>query len=177
MELRGLLAAVRLSGARVRRRLDDQRRGPVPGETVGEHRRALERLGFEALDRIAPQCGDRPELHVRGFAADARERSRGVQNAELRPLGAGELLDRAVTIFVRQFVPIVVVIALTLVPTTILTALASPHAGQGFAELFTVLNSMGNPATSQRAAEQLSASNGASAWVFVIALVRSSSGW
>lgn len=35
---------------------------------------------------------------------------------DLRPLGAGELLDRAVTLFVRRFVPIVVVLAVVYVP-------------------------------------------------------------
>jgi hypothetical protein len=91
-----------------------------------------------------------------------------VRNAELRPLGAGELLDRAVTIFVRQFVPIVVVIALTLVPTTILTALVNPHASQLFSDLAAVFSSVGNPAASQRAAEQLSANNTTSAWGFLL---------
>jgi len=51
---------------------------------------------------------------------------RGVQNTELRqtelrPLGAGELLDRAVTLFVRDFVPIVTVLAVVIVPLVILS--------------------------------------------------------
>ncbi len=97
-----------------------------------------------------------------------RERSRGVQNVELRPLGAGELLDRAVTIFVRHFVPIVVVIALTLVPTTILSALANPHAGQLFSDVAAVFSSVGNPTASRHAAEQLSASNRNAVWAWAL---------
>ena len=83
-------------------------------------------------------------------------------------MGAGELLDRAVTIFVRQFVPIVVVIALTLVPTTILSALANPHAGQVFSEFGEVMSSLGDPATSQRAAQRLSEADRTSGFAFLI---------
>ena len=99
---------------------------------------------------------------------NARERFRDVQNAELRPLGAGELLDRAVTIFVRQFVPIVVVIAVTLVPVTILEALANPHAGSTFNDMMTVLTSAGGSAASRHAAEQLGLSNRAGFLTFLI---------
>jgi len=91
-----------------------------------------------------------------------------VQNAELRPLGAGELLDRAVTIFVRQFVPIVVVIALTLVPTTILSAIANPHAGQVFSEFGQLMSSLGDPTASQRAAQRLSEADRSSGFAFLI---------
>jgi hypothetical protein len=94
-----------------------------------------------------------------------------VQNAELRPLGAGELLDRAVTIFVRQFVPIVVVIALTLVPTTILSAIANPHAGQVFSEFGQLVSSLGDPATSQQAAQRLSQTDRTSGFAFAIVFV------
>jgi hypothetical protein len=86
-------------------------------------------------------------------------------------LGAGELLDRAVTIFVRQFVPIVVVIALTLVPTTILSAIASPHAGRVFSDFGQVMSSLGDPVASQRAAERLSQSNRTSGFAFAIVLL------
>jgi hypothetical protein len=99
-----------------------------------------------------------------------------VQNAELRPLGAGELLDRAVTIFVRQFVPIVVVIALTLVPTTILSAIANPHTGQVFSEFGQLMGSLGDPTASERAARRLSEADRTSGFavaiVFVTVVVR-----
>jgi len=45
-----------------------------------------------------------------------------VQTTVLRPLGAGELLDRAVTLFVRRFVPIALVAAVVLVPVLVLSA-------------------------------------------------------
>jgi hypothetical protein len=99
-----------------------------------------------------------------------------VQNAELRPLGAGELLDRAVTIFVRRFVPIVVVIALTLVPVTALSAIANPHAGQIFTDFGRMMGSLGDPVASQHAAEQLSQSDRTSGFavavVFITLVVR-----
>ncbi|HEV3089597.1 MAG TPA: hypothetical protein VGX96_20515 [Candidatus Elarobacter sp.] len=41
-------------------------------------------------------------------------------SAELRPLGLGDLLDRAVTLFVRRFGPLVAAIALTYVPLALL---------------------------------------------------------
>jgi hypothetical protein len=91
-----------------------------------------------------------------------------VQNAELRPLGAGELLDRAVTIFVRHFVPIVVVIAVTLVPLTILEALSNPHATSTFNDMMTVLSSANGSAASRRAAEDLTLSNRAGFLAFAV---------
>jgi hypothetical protein len=90
--------------------------------------------------------------------------------AELRPLGAGELLDRAVTIFVRQFVPIVVVVALTLVPTTILTALAEPHAGRLFSDLSTMIGAGNDPVAQRRAADELSG-NTMAPWGFAATVV------
>src|SRR5947209_13783940 len=61
-----------------------------------------------------------------GFAPRARERSRRVQNTELRPLGAGEMLDRAITLYVRRFALIVTVLAVVSVPIVLLEALTVP---------------------------------------------------
>jgi hypothetical protein len=87
--------------------------------------------------------------------ARARERSRGVQNTELRPLGAGEMLDRAITLFVRRFAAIVAVLAVVSVPIVVLQALAAPHAGQVFADMARVLGAAGNPAASRAAADAM----------------------
>jgi len=49
-----------------------------------------------------------------------------VHTSDLRPLGAGELLDRAITIFVRRFVPIMLALAVVEVPLLIAQALLAP---------------------------------------------------
>lgn len=167
VQARRLFAAKGLAGARVLGRFDDQRGGAVTLEAVGEDVRTLQRLGAQALDGVSPERRYRAQVHGPGFALNARERFRSVQNAELRPLGAGELLDRAVTIFVRQFVPIVVVIAVTLVPLTVLEALSNPHATSTFNDMMTVLTTSGS-AASRRAAEDLTLSNRAGFLAFVV---------
>jgi hypothetical protein len=50
-----------------------------------------------------------------------------VQAPALRPLGAGALLDRAVTLFVRWFVPIVLVVAVVTGPVLLVQALIAPN--------------------------------------------------
>ena len=76
-------------------------------------------------------------------------------NTVLRPLGAGELLDRAVTIFVRYFVPIVVVLAVAIVPLIAFEAFVSPRSGHVFSDMGRVFSSAGNPAASRAAAKVL----------------------
>jgi len=74
-----------------------------------------------------------------------------VQDTELRPLGAGELLDRAVTLYVRRFAPIVAVLAVAIVPLVIVNALLEPQTTHLFTDFANVLSEGGNPAA-QRAA-------------------------
>jgi hypothetical protein len=78
-----------------------------------------------------------------------------VLNTELRPLGAGELLDRAVTIFVRHFIPIVVVLAVAVVPLIAFEAFVSPRSGHMFSDMGRVLSSAGNGPASRAAAQAL----------------------
>ncbi|MDP9107282.1 MAG: hypothetical protein M3N49_15310 [Candidatus Eremiobacteraeota bacterium] len=97
-----------------------------------------------------------------------------LRHTELRPLGAGELLDRAVTLFVREFVPIVIVLAAVLVPLVVFQAIAAPKSGQVFSDLGRVFSAAGNRAASQTAAEALSrdsASNGITALLFIVGFV------
>jgi hypothetical protein len=94
-----------------------------------------------------------------------------VRNAELRPLGAGELLDRAVTIFVRQFVPIVIVIALTLVPLFILQALVEPQSAHVFTDMGKILSSSSNPASSRDALADLAQLNASMLPAFGVSLL------
>ena len=70
-------------------------------------------------------------------------------------MGAGELLDRAVTIFVRQFVPIVLVIAAATVPLIAFQAAISPHSARAFSDIAQVLSTAANSAASKEAAKQL----------------------
>jgi hypothetical protein len=64
-----------------------------------------------------------------------------VLNTKLRPLGAGELLDRAVTLFVQRFVPIVIVIAVTIVPLFVLQALVAPQSAHVLTDMGKILSS------------------------------------
>jgi len=77
-----------------------------------------------------------------------------VQNTELRPYGAGELLDRAVTLFVRHFGPIVVVLALTIVPLTALQAYVAPGSARVFSDLAQVLTAT-SPGAQREAADAM----------------------
>jgi len=79
-----------------------------------------------------------------------------VQNTELRPLGAGEMLDRAITLFVRRFAAIVAVLAVVSVPVVVLQAIVTPHAGQVFTDLGRVISAAGNAAASREATAALS---------------------
>jgi hypothetical protein len=78
-----------------------------------------------------------------------------VQNTELRPLGAGEILDRAVTLFVRRFVPIVVVLAMAIVPLLLCEALIAPGSARMFTDLGRVLMSTNGGTDSTAAAAAL----------------------
>ena len=75
-----------------------------------------------------------------------------LRQTELRPLGAGELLDRAVTLFVRDFVPIVTVLAVVIVPVVALQALIAPKSGQVFTDLGRVFSAAGNRGATEAAA-------------------------
>ena len=82
-----------------------------------------------------------------------------MQNTELRPLGAGELLDRAVTLFVRRFVPIVIVLAVAIVPLIAIEAILAPHSGRVFTDMARVFSTVGNTAAQRAAQRALSADN------------------
>ncbi len=72
-----------------------------------------------------------------------------MQNTELRPLGAGELLDRAITLFVRRFVPIVIVLAITIVPLFVLQAVATPESAHVFNDMGRILTAAGTAGTTR----------------------------
>ena len=92
-------------------------------------------------------------------------------NTELRPLGAGELLDRAVTIFVRYFVPIVVVLAVAIVPLVVFEGFVSPRSGHVFSDLGRVFSSAGDPAAARAAQKVLEGDSPAFGLTAVLLLV------
>jgi hypothetical protein len=96
-----------------------------------------------------------------------------LRQTELRPLGAGELLDRAVTLFVREFVPIVTVLAVVIVPVVVLQALIAPKSGQVFTDLGRVFSSAGNRGAQEAAAAALSRDGGSNALTFMLFAVSS----
>ncbi|MBV9438490.1 MAG: hypothetical protein JOZ24_00710, partial [Candidatus Eremiobacteraeota bacterium] len=74
---------------------------------------------------------------------------------DLRPLGAGELLDRAVSLYVRRFVAIVAVLAVVTIPVLILGAIEQPDPSETFSDIAKVLSSTGDRAASRAAAQRL----------------------
>ncbi|HWT06077.1 MAG TPA: hypothetical protein VN224_10005 [Xanthomonadales bacterium] len=87
---------------------------------------------------------------------------------ELRPLGAGELLDRAVTLFVRDFVPIVTVLAVVLIPIIAIQALVAPKSGHMFSDLGRVFSTAGNRGAQEAAAAALSRDGGSNGLTFLL---------
>jgi len=112
-------AAIRLAGPGMIGIGDEQRGGAVAFDPVGEHTNLAAMLGAQTLDRIAPERTDRTDPHAWEFGAG---RANALAVLEMRPLGAGEVLDRAVTLFVRSFVPVATAIAVPYVPYLVLQA-------------------------------------------------------
>jgi hypothetical protein len=94
-----------------------------------------------------------------------------LRQTELRPLGAGELLDRAVTLFVRDFVPIVAVLAVVIVPVIVFQAIVAPKSGEVFADLGRVFTSAGDRTATAAATEALSRHSGSSGLSFLLVVV------
>ena len=94
-----------------------------------------------------------------------------MQNTELRPLGAGEILDRAITLYVRRFAVIAAVIAIAVVPIMVITALLAPQSAGVWTSLAQLMAAAGDPAATRRAAETMARQNDASAGAFVAIVV------
>lgn len=78
-----------------------------------------------------------------------------MQNIDLRPLGAGELLDRAVTLYVRRFVVIVAVLAIVIVPLLLLDVVVSPGSFRVTDDLLGLFRAGGNAAKVREATAAL----------------------
>jgi hypothetical protein len=94
-----------------------------------------------------------------------------IRQTELRPLGAGELLDRAVTLFVRDFVPIVTVLAVVLIPIVLFQALVTPKSGQVFTDLGKVFSAAGNRGATEAATAALTRDSGSTTLSFLVSAV------
>jgi hypothetical protein len=91
-----------------------------------------------------------------------------VQNTELRPLGAGEMLDRAITLYVRRFAQIVLVLAVVSVPMILLQAIAAPRSAHIWSDMAQVFTATGS-AASQRAGETMAADSRFTPLAFLVA--------
>jgi hypothetical protein len=91
-----------------------------------------------------------------------------VENPELRPLGAGEMLDRAITLYVRRFASIVAVLAIVSVPLIVMQALVAPQSARVFSDLGQMLSAAGSSAASHKAADALALDNRMSPLAFAV---------
>jgi hypothetical protein len=96
---------------------------------------------------------------------------RSVQTNDLRPLGAGEMLDRAITLFVRRFGAIVAVLAVVIVPLSVIEAIVEPQSANVFGDMARMMASMGDPAAARHAADQISQHDRAGAAAYVLAIL------
>lgn len=78
-----------------------------------------------------------------------------MQNTELRPLGAGEILDRAITLYLRRFVSIVAVLAVVAVPLIVLQSLVDHQSAHVFSDFARVIAAGTGGAESRKAAQAL----------------------
>lgn len=90
-----------------------------------------------------------------------------MQNTELRPLGAGEMLDRAITLYVRRFPQIVLVLAVVSVPVILLQAIVAPQSAHMWSDLAQVFTATGS-AASRRATETMAADSRFTPLAFVV---------
>ena len=93
-----------------------------------------------------------------------------MQNTELRPLGAGEILDRAVTLFVRSFAPLVLVLAAAIVPVLLFEALVAPGSTRMITDMGAVFTA-GGKAQTARAIDALTKDQGGAAQYALVIVV------
>ncbi len=79
---------------------------------------------------------------------------------DLRPLGIGEILDRAVTLFVRRFAVLMLILAIVAIPLTIVQYASAPSTANFAADLQKLLAvPPGHPEQQRAILRQLSAEN------------------
>ncbi|GAC1404889.1 MAG: glycerophosphoryl diester phosphodiesterase membrane domain-containing protein [Candidatus Velthaea sp.] len=71
--------------------------------------------------------------------------------SDLRPLGVGEILDRAVTLFVRRFAPLVLILSLVAAPAALLQFIAQPESASLVTDIQRIMTLPPGHASEQRA--------------------------
>lgn len=95
-----------------------------------------------------------------------------VMNDDVRPLSVGEILDRAITAFVRNLVPLFALLGTIAVPIAIITALAAPQTASlldAFGQLTRV--APGDTDGIQRVLRQLNLASRPSGWSGLVLLL------
>lgn len=91
---------------------------------------------------------------------------------DLRPLGIGEILDRAVNVFVRQFAVLVLILALIAVPVAIVQYAAAPSTAGLVSEIQRVLSvPPGHPEEQRAILRQITAGNRAGGFGIGLVLI------
>lgn len=80
------------------------------------------------------------------------------------------MLDRAITLFVRTFAPIVVVLAVVAVPLTVAEAVVAPQSAHAFMDIARVIASANDPAAARAASDAIAGQdrNGPVAFAFIM---------
>ena len=85
--------------------------------------------------------------------------------ASLRPLGIGEILDRAVTLSVRYFVPLALIWAVYAVPFVLLAYFLGGDSAKFFKTMIDVMSKANGAADPNAIAKQLAANQPSTAWL------------
>jgi len=85
-----------------------------------------------------------------------------VNTPDLRPLGVGEILDRAVTLFVQRFAPLVLILAIVQAPLALLQFVVQPNTADVFGNIQKLLSLPPGHSAEQRVILEHLSSGGAS---------------
>jgi len=91
---------------------------------------------------------------------------------DLRPLGIGEILDRAVTLFVRRFAVLILILAVVTIPVAILQYASAPATGDMIADFQRVLTlPPGHPEEQRAIMREISAKNHVGGFAAALGLI------
>jgi len=133
-----LLAAIRLPHACVTG-AHEECVGAVAGYAGRADHKRIVNFAAQALDGITPQPFERTDHHRGRFPQGFSNRlARNSRAMELRPLGFGEIFDRAVTLYIRNFLPFAAIVAVLIVPLAILQYVLDASAQPQFDAMFRI---------------------------------------
>jgi hypothetical protein len=93
-------------------------------------------------------------------------REHSLVRSPLRPLGIGEMLDRAVSLSVRFFVPLALVWAVFAVPIAVLQYFGTANTANVFATMIDAMSHAKDPRTQQAVLQQMSAGSAFNGYMF-----------